>query len=97
MNEASPPARREVTLEPGLQAKLLAQMRAEQEARFRGLAVRRYVVLPGVLGLLVWSVFVAFYGSSTESMIGNLLGSSLLLYLWKVRTRLGSVFGLGSG
>lgn len=95
MNEAPTPARREVRLEPGLQAKLLAQMRAEQEARHRELAVRRYVALPGVLLMLVWSVFVMLYGSAVESMIGNVLGSTLLFYLWKVRNRLGSVFGFG--
>jgi hypothetical protein len=89
--------RREVQLEPGLQAKLLAQMRAEQESRLRSIALRRYLLLPLVLGALVWSTFVTFYGDSTMSMVGNLVGTSLLWFLWKVRTRLSSVFGFASG
>jgi hypothetical protein len=93
MNEAPRPARPEVRLDPKLQAKLLDQMRAEQQASFRTLALRRYVLLPGVLGALVWSVFITLYGSPGPSIIGNILASTLLFYLFKHRARLGSVFG----
>ncbi|MGD8859147.1 MAG: hypothetical protein PVI30_03990 [Myxococcales bacterium] len=95
MSQPPHPVRREVTLEPALQARLLEQMREEQAARMRSKSLRRYVLLPLTLAAVVGSCVMVFYGDGTESLVGNIFASCLLWFLWKVRNRLGLVFGFG--
>lgn len=91
----SKPARTPVELDPQLQARLLERMRAEREAALRTRNLKRYLLLPGFLGALAWSGSLMVYGSQTESLVGNIIATSLAWFLWKVRNRLGPLFGFG--
>jgi hypothetical protein len=85
----------EVRLNPNVQARLLEQMREEQAAALRARRIKLFVLLPAVIGVTVWSGFAAFSPDQTTAMLGNLVGSSLLLLFWKLRKRIAASVGLG--
>jgi hypothetical protein len=85
--------RGQVKLDPRVQAKLLEQMREEQQAAHRGRMLRRYLLLPLTLGAFVWSGMAATMGEGVEFHVGGLVLSSLGLYMWRVRKRVPAVFG----
>lgn len=95
MSHSPKPARREVRLQPHLQARLLEQMRAEQAASMRGRAIRRYVALPCAILAVAGSLVMMVYGDGTTSLVGNLIASLLLWFFWLIRKQLARVFGFG--
>jgi hypothetical protein len=89
------PGRPEVRLEAGLQAQLLEQMREEQAARSRWRRIKLFGLLPAAIAVTVWSGFAAFSDDQTEMIVGNIVGSSMLMLAWKLRKRIVASFGLG--
>ena len=85
--------RPDARLDPGLQQRLLEQMREQQAARKRSRALRRYVALPLTLCLVAGSVAMSLDDDLTTAILGNLLATSLLWYLWKIRKHVASAFG----
>lgn len=90
-----PVRRREVRLNPGLQAQLLQQMREEQAASANARRFRLFVLLPALLVATGVSLKMALSDDPTINVIGNLVASSLLWLFWKLRRRIGSALGLG--
>lgn len=86
-------ARREVRLDPKVQERLLEQMREEQAAALRSKAWRNYVLIPLLTGMTVAGVWMAFADDQTLALIGNLLASSILFVVWKLRKRIAAAFG----
>ena len=84
---------KEVDLNPALNERLRAEVRAEQAAKRRGKLLRRYVALPLALGATFGSAVLALYGDGFASLAGNLLASALVYFFWKIRRRLPAVFG----
>jgi uncharacterized membrane protein len=93
LTDKTKPSRGEVKLDPSLQARLLQQMKEEQAAAMRGQALRRYVALPLFIGATAVSAVMMLYGDTVASVFGNVLFSILIVFLWVVRKRIGSVFG----
>ena len=93
MGMAPKDMRGKVKLDPGVQARLLEQMREEQAAAHRTRMLRRYVLLPLTLGAFVWSGMAATMGDEVEVHVGGLFLTSLAWYLWRVRSRVPAVFG----
>lgn len=87
--------RPEVRLDPALQARIMARMRAEQASLRRTRRLRRYLLLPAcVLGTGL-SVQMSFSADRSDALVGSLVASSLLWFFWKTRRRLPGLFGLG--
>jgi Flp pilus assembly protein TadB len=86
-------AAREVRLDDAVQARLREQMEQERTARARNRMLRRFVLLPSVLAGVFASLTMTIYGDTTASIVGNLIATGLLWFLWKVRRRLPSLFG----
>lgn len=83
----------QVRLDPRVQEKLLQQMREERDAKRRGRMLRRYVLLPLIVGALGWSALAMIGGQGVETHVGGLVLSSILWYFWIVRKRLPALFG----
>lgn len=92
---SAPKPRREVQLDPALQAKLLEQMRKEQAVAMRKRALRRYVLLPLVIVLAVASPMMALSDDTGVALTGHSIASVLMLLLWRQRHRLAASLGLG--
>jgi hypothetical protein len=93
--DESPVKRREVRLEPALQARLLEQMREEQAASMLARRIKLFVLAPAVIGAAVVSTMLAFSSDSTTAIVGNVIASSLLMLFWKLRKRIAASFGFG--
>jgi hypothetical protein len=92
----APTRKPEVRLNPALQAQLLEQMREEQTAAIRSRRIKLFVLLPAVVGATIVSLMMALANDSTIAIIGNVVASSLLLFFWKVRKRIGAALGLSN-
>lgn len=79
--------RPQVTLDPKVQAQLLAQMREEQTAAIRSRRIRIFVMVPAVIALLLVSTILMFSDDHATAMISNLFASLLGWQLWKHRKR----------
>jgi len=89
-----PPAHKpEVKLDPGLQARLLEQMRTEQAAAIRSRRIKLFVLLPLTIALTVVSILMTFDRDPSTSTIGSFLASSLVMGFWTMRKRIGASLG----
>ncbi len=89
------PKKAEVQLDPQFQARLLAQMREEQEANIRRTTVLNWIIVPLTLVALVVGIVLAFSDDHLVAVLANLVASSIAYVLYRVnRPRIRAFLGL---
>ncbi len=87
--------KREVQIDPGLQERLLLQMREEQEAAMRRRALQTWILGPLALGLIAIGTVLSFSDDMTVAIVANVIASTLLWALWKInKARIRRALGL---
>jgi hypothetical protein len=76
--------RPEVKLDPGLQERLLEQMREEQAAALRAREIRNWVLLPTAVFCIVVGVVNAFSDDLMIAFVANTLATGIGAVLWRV-------------
>lgn len=89
-----PAERREVHLDPGLQARILEQMREEQAAALRRRAALNWVLLPLTTLAFVIGAVLSFSSDLGVAMFANLVATSIAYVLYRVnKERIRDWFG----
>lgn len=96
MTDVAPPERKkEIQLDPALQARLLEQMRAEQAVAIRRREIRNRVLVPSAALSLVLGVVLSFSSDMTIAVTANIATSGLVWALWRTnRERIRDTFGV---
>lgn len=75
--------RREVTLDPALQARILEQMREEQAAALRQKEIRNWVLLPTAVFSLIVGTALMFSDSLMVAVMANIVATGIGTVLWR--------------
>jgi len=91
----APPARREVQLDPQLQARLLEQMREEQESNARRTSILNWIIVPLAVFSLVIGTVLMFSDDMTVAIVANTVTTSIGYVLYRVnKERIRAFLGL---
>ena len=88
-----PAGKPEVKLDPAFQARLLEQMREEQEGAMRARQIRLYVVYPLIALVTIVGIAMSFSSNRTTAIVGHVMASSILYVLWSARKRIAKALG----
>ena len=89
------PEKREVRLDPALQARLLEQMRDEQEATMRRNRIKTWILTPTAVALVILGAALTFSDDLVVAALANLVAVGLFWVLWRIhRGKIRSALGL---
>jgi Flp pilus assembly protein TadB len=87
--------RKEVQLDPTLQARMLAQMREEQATALRKRELTNWVLVPAAVFALILGTVLMFSSNMLVAFFANTIATGIAIVLWRVnRERIRDFLGM---